>query len=641
MTTATTIVQGPVAVDFETYYDKGVSIKTMGVDLYLRHPKCDIYLVSVVGDDGEEFVGHPDDFDWWSLEGRELWSHNASFDRRVYYYLRKRSPWRQKADVTPEMPGAMPDLLTPLWNCTANLATYNRAGRSLKAATLALLGVGITKDVRDAMKGKTAQDAYNSPPLNPGFANLYEEVCEYALSDSRYCRDLARMFGRLRAENPGMNFNGPKQWPAMERALSDITTRSCHQGLPVDVEALETGKALLETKLWETDKSLPWVAEGFAPTSPKGLAEWCRRVGIPHPASTAEDDERCERWETEYGEQYPWVASMRERRKANRALKLAIVLLNRQDNGWFSYGLKYGGAHTLRWSGGDGFNVQNFSKKPAFGFDLRATVKAPEGFTFIIGDLSQIEARITPYLARDTDTIDAVRNGMSIYEVHARKTMGWTGGKLKTEDPTQYALAKARVLALGFGCGWQKFQIMAATEKYGNLILSDEVAKKCVKEFRAQPKIPRLWNRLENDFRASVGGNYELELPSNRVMTYFDVSVAGRDKTDDDGEKVGSKRSYRARTEIGGRFKWLYGGLLTENLVQATARDVFGEALVALDEAGYQIIFHVHDEVTVMVREEDAETAKIEVEQILSRTPDWLPGCPIGAEVNICNHYEK
>lgn len=639
---------GPCAIDFETAYSDECSIKPLGVDAYLRHPQCDIYLVSIVGDEGEEFVGHPDEFDWDSLIGRELYSHNAAFDRRVYHYLRERSLTTEwETDDDGHTTGventfyALPDLETPLWQCTANLAVYHRAGRSLKAACAALLGIEITKDVRDAMKGKTAEMARQSPPIAPGFANLYEEVCAYALSDAKLCRQLAVEFG--------------PSWPESERALSDITTRSCHVGLPLDVPALETGQALLQTKIWEIDNRLPWVAEGKPATSPKALAEECRKAGIVAPASMAEDDERCVAWEAEYGETYPWVADIRDRRKSNILLKKVDTLLTRQNNGWFCYGLKYGGAHTLRWSGDGGYNVQNPPKEPMVfddgqEFDLRSCIRAPEGYTFIIADLAQIEARITPYLAGDEKTIELIAGGMSIYEVHARLTMGWTGGVLKKENPDLYKLAKFRVLGLGFGCGGPKFQVLA---QRGGIELTLAEAKKQVKDFRdSNPKIVRLWNRLENDFRASVGGNYELELPSNRVMTFFDVSVGSKIPAAVDGDPKGDvidkalgfkagKPGYRARTEIGGRFKWMYGGLLAENLVQATARDVFGEALINLDREGFQIIFHVHDEVTVMVREEDSDDSKKRVEEILSRTPSWLPGCPIGCEVNVSRFYEK
>jgi len=643
------------AVDFESYYDAEISIGTMGVDRYCR--ETDIYLVSVVGPDGEEFVGSPQDFDWNLLVGHEIWSHNASFDRYCYRVLRERSVetvWESDDNgyttgVTHEE-GEWPDLETPLWNCTANLATFFRGGRSLKKAAKNLLGLELTKDTRDAMKGvKWAMAA--SMPSSQGFANFQEEIIAYAANDSKVCRQLAVQFG--------------PRWPETEWRLSDLTTQGCHHGVPLDMEALRNGKTLLETKIWEVDQNLPWVtgieghmAGGMPALSPKGLAEACRVYNIPHPPSTAEDDARCILWENRYGADYPWVSDMRERRKANILLKRADVLLDREVDGMYRYELKYHGAHTGRWSGGrekekagdggKGFNMQNLPKKPAFGFDLRACIKAPPGKKLIIADLSQIEARITPYLAGDDALIQLICDGMNVYEAHARLTMGYCiNEKLKSSAPDLYALAKARVLALGFGCGWQRFRDQAQIEYGVGLDWAAAVWKQQVKDYReSNPKIVRLWNRLDIEFKESLGGDYEIELPSGRMLTYFDVSTGMKTtkvaeaKDTEPGEYT--RQGFKARVEIGGTFKWMYGGLLTENLVQATARDVFGLALLRVQDERPDLtyLWPTHDE-GVWLADEDDDTAKRDVEEMLCVTPDWLPGCPIGAEVVETLVYEK
>ena len=71
------------ALDYETYYDKNCSIKTLGPLGYFSHPEFDAYRVSVWGDEGTKFVGHPKDFDWDLLEGNRVLSHNASFDETL------------------------------------------------------------------------------------------------------------------------------------------------------------------------------------------------------------------------------------------------------------------------------------------------------------------------------------------------------------------------------------------------------------------------------------------------------------------------------------------------------------------------------------------------------------------------------
>jgi hypothetical protein len=637
-----TLPGGPAAVDFETYYDKDVSIKTMGVDAYLRHPLCDIYLVAIVGDEGEEFVGHPSEFDWASLEGRELWSHNAGFDRRVYHYLRDRSTVEVLEYDTSnggppsfyEVSYALPDLETPRWNCTANLSTYLRTGRSLKSAVKNLFNKEVSKDIRDKMRGKTVEVMKTTAATDPQYLTFYDEVCAYALADAWWCKQIA--------------FNHAKDWPEFEQKLSLLTIESCHEGIPLDVPYLENGKQLLETKRWEIEQSLPWVKEGHKPTSPKALAEWCRKVEIPCPPSTDKEDEEFIAWGEEYGTQYPWVENITNWRKANKMLKSIEKLLDRQHNGIFSYGLKYMGAHTGRWSGDAGFNVQNPEKEPVFGFSIRHSFHAQEDCVLITADLAQIEARLTPYLAEDWETIEAIANGMSIYEVYARQR-GWVGGNLKKEDPAYYAYNKACVLALGFGCRWKKFQIMAKQKKFGRIILTMAEAKRAINQFERRRFIPDLWDRLEADFKASVGEDFELVLPSNRVMTYFDVLSSEKEVevvNARSGQISKKKRTaLQACTEMGGRPAWYYGGKLCENLVQGSARDVFGEGLVRIDETireeSFRLLFHSHDEGNWQAPRRKAQEIAEEIQRLLCVTPAWLPGCPISAETTIAEKYEK
>jgi DNA polymerase len=96
-----------------------------------------------------------------------------------------------------------------------------------------------------------------------------------------------------------------------------------------------------------------------------------------------------------------------------------------------------------------------------------------------------------------------------------------------------------------------------------------------------------------------------------------------------------------AANERGGPRYSFYGGKLVENYTQATARDVFAGGLLRVEEGGFQILFHVHDELIVEVPIADAEEARVEIEQLMSVCPDWLDGCPLGAEAVIADHYLK
>jgi hypothetical protein len=59
--------------------------------------------------------------------------------------------------------------------------------------------------------------------------------------------------------------------------------------------------------------------------------------------------------------------------------------------------------------------------------------------------------------------LEAMRQGYGVYEAFALTTDVWKGekGTLKATNKDLYALCKAQVLALGYGCGAEKFVYMA------------------------------------------------------------------------------------------------------------------------------------------------------------------------------------
>jgi hypothetical protein len=176
---------------------------------------------------------------------------------------------------------------------------------------------------------------------------------------------------------------------------------------------------------------------------------------------------------------------------------------------------------------------------------------------------------------------------------------------------------------LGYGAAAATFQNVART--YG-VELDLDAAKRTVADFRrSNPLITGLWSKLEREFASKDGGTYFLRLPSGRYLRYFAV-----DST-----------SMTAANERGGTRYSFYGGKLVENYTQATARDVFAEGLIRVERAGFRILFHVHDELIVEVPIAEAQDARIEIERLMSVCPNWLDGCPLGAEAVIAEHYLK
>ena len=82
----------------------------------------------------------------------------------------------------------------------------------------------------------------------------------------------------------------------------------------------------------------------------------------------------------------------------------------------------------------------------------------------------------------------------------------------------------------------------------------------------------------------------------------------------------------------------VYGGSLTENMIQATGRDVFAEAVLRLEDAGYVPVLSIHDEIVLEV---PAGTDPQKIENIMAAPVPWLPGLTLGAEAQVLTHYKK
>jgi len=305
----------------------------------------------------------------------------------------------------------------------------------------------------------------------------------------------------------------------------------------------------------------------------------------------------------------------------------------------------------------------------------------------ILSDLAQIEPRVLAWLVSDEAKMNMIRSGKSIYQVHAEQTMNWTRGDMKAlikggdlEAKYMYALAKARELGLGFGAGWEKFISMAMTLAGLDITVDDPEfiqavsdegspcfdaagkpimvsgygynSKRIVAEYRAQnpliaskdPACPGIWKRLDDGFRNSVGGDFEIELPSGRSLRYPEVKRERKAVADPDNPKKSSHRLVFTALAFDQKRnavirKSFYGGLLTENAVQATARDVFGEHLLTLDQTpGIDVLFSSHDEA---ITEVDQNITKKDIEEVMSKAPEWMPGLPVGAEAQEVPHYKK
>ncbi len=584
------------ALDFETYYDKDCSIQTLGPIGYFSHPDFDAYMVSVVGDEGTSFVGHPKDFDWGILKGQCVLSHNASFDETLYIFGVEKG-WWDYVEVGE-------------WHCTADMAAFCGLPRSLKGASSAILDTEVDKETRDNMKGKKWE---NMPE------DFREEVSEYALKDSELCLSLwQKVSGK---------------WPEQERKISFYNRQALQKGLPIDQQLLKDQKEGITKALFDTENSIPWFGE--APTlSRKAFNEECRKVGLEPPVSLSMTDDDANKFISEHGKKYKWIQAVRDFRRINSLKKKLESFDNAtMPDGRYYGGLMYMGAHTGRWSGSGGnLNLQNLPRGDMFGTNLRNLISAKKGKALIVADLSQIEVRTLCWLAKDDVMLEDIANSPDIYEAFAYRLGFWEAKKgedFRTADGGKLRhWTKQIVLGCGYGASAKKFAMISDA--------SLEEAHKAVRRYRTNLRtIPTLWNDLQRSLHRSYAlkKDFILELPSGRALNYGKISTTLKN----------GRRSYVAKITKGSKKipVRMWGGLLAENFSQALARDVFADQLIKLVEEGLDVLFHVHDEFIIEVNKEDAEQTLQKVIQIMSTAPNWIPDIPLAADGKIVSRYEK
>ena len=467
------------ALDFESYYDKACSIKRLGPLGYFSHPDFDAYMVSVVGENEYQFVGHPKDFDWGILKGSRVLSHNASFDETLYFFGVKKGWW--------------PSVEFAEWQCTADMVAACGLPRSLKNATAEAFDLEISKTTRDNMATKRWE---NMPE------DFQKEVSDYALKDSVLCLRLWQEY--------------KDKWPDHERLISLTNRRIIQRGLPMDTDLLKEQLETINQRLFEAQSAIPWAGERPL-LSRAAFDDECIKCGLEPPKSLAQTDLDTQEWIRQHGYNYKWVGAVTNWRRIN-ALKKKLEAFDYATlpDGRYYGGLMYWGGHTGRFSGSGGnLNLQNLPREEMFGVNLRHMVSAPKGKKLVVVDLSQIEVRTLCWLAEDKETLQEIANTGDIYEAFAIRMGLWTKDKgvLKSEDPKLRHKVKAIVLGCGYGAGANKF-----SEMY-NMPLAE--AKEAVNLYRTQlHKVPKFWQKINNTLKSCHNSfvPFECRLPSGRAL---------------------------------------------------------------------------------------------------------------------------
>lgn len=281
---------------------------------------------------------------------------------------------------------------------------------------------------------------------------------------------------------------------------------------------------------------------------------------------------------------------------------------------------------------------------------LRNMIIPSDGHELFVADFSKIEVAVLWWLADNKPGLEILRSGKDPYIYQAAINLNKTYEEIEAavEAEEKWAvdarqLGKAQILGCGFGMGAPKFQT-SGWDMY-RLKLTIDQSKLAVANYRqANSAVPDLWKGYERAAVSAVetGAVYNagrcrfyvkdrflwVELPSGRRLAYRDPQIAWRE-TEFGPRKTLEFWGVNSKTK-----KWdlerTWGGTLTENIVQATARDLMMPAMVRLEKSGYKALLMVHDE---GITEKPLGKGSIdEFVKIMCEVPPWAPGLPLEAK---------
>lgn len=274
---------------------------------------------------------------------------------------------------------------------------------------------------------------------------------------------------------------------------------------------------------------------------------------------------------------------------------------------------------------------------------IRTAFIPKAGCRFIVCDYHAIEAVVLAYLAGEEWRLEVFRTHGKIYEASAEQMFHLPAGSVKKGDPMRQK-GKIAELALGYGGSVGALKSMGALD----MGLTEEELKPLVDSWRAaNPAITKFWWDVDAAVKRTIktrattkirqggisfykeGPLMRLQLPSQRALSYVRPRL------------IEESITYEGTMQASGAWGRIesYGPKFVENIVQAYARDILAGAIKRLEEAGFPIVFHVHDEVICEVPV--GKGSPEEIADIMTAPVDWAPGIPLTAAAYECDYYRK
>jgi DNA polymerase I-like protein with 3'-5' exonuclease and polymerase domains len=612
-----------VVLDFESFYDKTYSLSRLTTESYIRDPRFQVILVAVKRNDEptQWFTGtHAEIRAWlqqWDIPNSYLLCHNTAFDGAIlaWHFGLKAKYYLDTLSMAKPIAG----------NSSASLAAL---------AKRFLLGEKGT-EVVNAL-GKKRED------FSP------DEMLSYA----RYCAndvDLTSTLYRVLRQ-----FSTPRELYVIDLLLRMFIDPV----IELDRAVLEQHLVNVRTKKQQLmDRIDQTIGRDQLMSNPK-FALLLQQLGVDPPtklSAKAKNNDGSPKLTFTFGKTDPAFKALLEHEdprvqtvvSARLGIKSTLeetrteAFLRIEERGCLPIMLNYYGAHTGRASGADKINLQNLPQDGA----LRRSMRPPAGHALIAGDSSQIEARMTAYLAGQWDLVEDFRNGADVYSGFATDVFGRPISNIP-ECKKERFVGKTCILGLGFGTGKDKLK---TTLKVGKISVDIpiEEADRIVRLYRSKyPEIVKLWRSAEEalwamsrglEYQFGVGINIRctwegVHLPNGMLIRYPNLR-RGADGFEYDSRKGPVK---------------IYGAKMVENVVQALARIVVFDQMCTIDQelrrhdepsGRLKVVLTVHDEVVICVPQARVEWASALMSTHMRRTPKWCTDLPINCEVGSGLNY--
>lgn len=605
-----------LTVDFETFYSQQFSLSKMQTDAYVNDEQFEVVGIAVIkndepavwfsGSEAETAGWLHANFDWANSAVR---CHNTLFDG---YIMTQRFGIRPKLWMDTLGQGRM--LLPYLTSHSlANLAKqYNLPDK----------GTEVVKAM-----GKRRAD------FNPMELAEYAEYCKH---DAWLCKELGAKFDPFT--------------PPLAMKLIDMTVRMFTEPMLVGDQAKMqqlyddeiTRKADLLAKA-ETNRDIIMSNDKFA--------EALLALGVTPPMKQSKANPDKETYafaksdkaftdllESDDADVQALVAA-RLGVKTTIAETRALKFLETAKRGPLPVYLNFWGAKTTgRYSGGNSINWQNIpARGPSAG--LRDALRAPDGYTVLVGDSSNIELRTVMALAGQDDVTEKLKNGVDLYCDFASKLFG---RNITKADKAERFLGKTAMLGLQYGAGAKRFQEMVRLAKRTDPsveLIDENRAHAIVDLYRSVHwKVVELWRRC-NDvvlpdiangctmLNVDVNGWFITQWdgfgrPGEPGVMYNELSYDGKDWTYQMG-----------RQRVG-----LHGAKVVENLSQHAAMQIVMWQTARINQR-YPVKLSVHDEAVCVVRDDELDEARAYMEECLAMTPKWCRSIPVSCETGVGPSY--